>query len=201
MQEKRIPSNKIIWTEEMEQFIRDNYKTMNDIELGKVLFVSEHSIIKKRRTMKINRAEKRRIPEEVVKYAIDLVRNGESYPSAANKCSVKFNTKINTSTIANKCEEAGVYSKNSNKNFMASRGIEDKYKGLEKYNTWLNNLKNKIQVGDKIDVIQSGAKIVIAKYPNFVMCINSGIRETIPYTDIKKILVSKREEGIMCVKS
>lgn len=44
---RKPPPNKINWTNEMEQFIRDNHRVMSDKKIGEVLYVSEHTVKKK----------------------------------------------------------------------------------------------------------------------------------------------------------
>lgn len=183
-----LPKNKIIWTDEMEQFIRDNYKGMSDKEIGKVLFVSGGTVKKKRCRMKINRCDKRKIPKDVLEYGIDLVSKGETYSSAARKCNEKFGISVNVTSIMTHCEKAGVLSNRANKNFIKACQTEDKYEKLEAYNKQLVKLKNEIQVGDKIKVVASGNKVVVGKYPNFVICITCGFKEAIQYTDIREII-------------
>lgn len=185
---RKPPPNKINWTNEMEQFIRDNYKAMNDKEIGEVLSVSEHTIKNKRHNMGINRSKEREIPKNVIDYGIELVKGGASYSAAIRKCQEKFGSSITVSTLMGHCEKAGVISPQANKNFMAAGQIEDKYKKLEIYNRRLKKLKNEIRVGDRIDVIASGSKTVLEKYPNFVICLNDGFKEAIQYMEIKRVL-------------
>lgn len=181
-------TNKINWTNEMEQFVRDNYKCMTDKEIGKVLSVSKETIKNKRRSMGINRGKEREIPKNVINYGIEMVKGGMSYSAAIKKCQEKFGIGCTVTTLMSYCEKVGVTSPKANKNFMAAGQIEDKYKKLEMYNKRLNKLKHEIKVGDGIDVIASGSKTVLEKYPNFVICLTDGFKEAIQYTEIKKIL-------------
>lgn len=185
---RKPPPNKINWTNEMEQFIRDNYKAMSDKEIGKVLSVSEHTIKNKRHSMGINRGKEREIPKNVINYGIEMVKCGASYSAAIRECQEKFGSSITVSTLMGHCEKVGVISPQANKNFMAAGQIEDKYKKLEMYNRRLNKLKHEIKVGDRLDVKANGSKTVLEKYPNFIICLTDGFKEAIQYTEIKKIL-------------
>lgn len=185
---RKSPPNKINWTYEMEQFIRDNYKLMNDKKIGEALAVSAHTIKSKRHNMGINRAKEKEIPRNVINYGIEMVKNGMSYSAAIKKCQEKFGLSCTVTTLMRYCEKVGVTSPNANKNFMAAGQIEDKYKKIEMYNKRINKLKHEIKVGDRIDVKASGSKTVLEKYPNFVICLTDGFKEAIQYTDIKRVL-------------
>lgn len=185
---RKPPPNKINWTNEMEQFIRDNHRVMSDKKIGEVLYVSEHTVKKKRHSMGINRGKEREIPKNVINYGIEMVKGGMSYSAAIKKCQEKFGLGCTVTTLMSYCEKVGVTSPKANKNFMAAGQIEDKYKKLEAYNKRLNKLKHEIKVGNRIDVKASGSKTVLEKYPNFVICLTDGFKEAIQYTEIKKIL-------------
>lgn len=62
------------------------------------------------------------------------------------------------------------------------------FKELERYNLRLNKLKQSIKINDQVEIRGSGIRKVIEKYPNFVVCITSGFRESVLYTDIKRIV-------------
>lgn len=187
---RKSPPNKINWTHEMEQFIRDNYKVMNDKEIGKALSVSEYSIKKKRHTMGIDRSKEKEIPKNVINYGIEMVKGGMSYLEATKQCHKKFGVSFTISTLIAYCQKVGVVSNKANKakEFMPNSQDARKYKELELYNSKLNMIKHTVKVGDRIDVMASGSKTVLEKYPNFVICITNGFKEAIQYTEIKKIL-------------
>lgn len=186
------PPNKINWTNEMEQFIKDNYKVMNDKEIGKAFSISKDTIKKKRCSMGINRRKEREVPNNIINYGIEIVKGGASYSAAIKKCQEKFGSSTTVSTLTKYCERAKVISPQGNKNFMIVGQTQDKYEKLEMYNRKINTLKTEIKIGDRIDVMGSGSKTILEKYPNFVICLNGRFKEAIPYTDIKEVLESKR---------
>ena len=178
---------RVDWTNEMEQFVRDNHETMSDREIGERLGIPRDSIKRKRNKMGLDKGKE--VPLQAIKYGVEAVKSGMSYSAAVKHCHEKFGVKINLSTLITHCEKVGVVSHRANKEFNPTSQDARKYKELELYNARLNAIKHKVKVGDKIDVMASGSKTVLEKYPNFVICLTHGFKEAIPYTDIKKVLV------------
>lgn len=177
---------KVQWTDDMEQFIRDNYKTMHDKDIAEALGISPSHVKNKRYRMRI--AKEKEVPKDVINYGVEAVRDGMSYSAAVKHCYEKFGVKFNLSTLIRYCEKAGVVSPKANKEFNPTSQDARKYKELELYNARLNAIKQKVRVGDKILVMSGRSKTVIEKYPSFVICITRGFREAIQYTEIRKIV-------------
>lgn len=182
----RKECTRVQWTDDMEQFIRDNYKKMMDKEIAEVLQISR-SHVKNKRT-KMGLFKEKEIHQDVINYGVEAVREGMTYSAAARHCQEKFGIKFNLSTLIAHCKKAGVVSPKANNEFNLISQDARKYKELEYYNARLNAIKNKVQVGDKILVRSGRSKTVIEKYPSFVICLIGGFKEAIPYTDIKKVL-------------
>lgn len=62
------------------------------------------------------------------------------------------------------------------------------FEELESYNLRLNKLKQSIRINDQVEIRGNGVRKVVEKYPNFVVCIVNGFKESILYTDIKRIV-------------
>lgn len=119
---------KIDWTPEIDKFIRDNYKSKTDREIGKML----------------------------------------GYKSC---------------TIRSRRERLGL-----TKHIHSDCLQMEKLEGLELYNVRLNKLKQSIRINDQVEVAGSGIRRVVEKYPNFVVCMVNGFKESVLYTDIKRIV-------------
>lgn len=176
---------RVNWTDDMEQFIRDNYKKMMDKEMAEILGISASHVKNKRKRMGIIKGKE--VPKDVIAHGVEAVRDGMSYSEAVKHCYEKFGVKFNLSTLIVHCEKAGVVSHKANKEFNPTSQDARKYKELEVYNARLNAIKNKVQVGDKI-LVNGRSKAVVEKYPSFVICLTRGFREAIQYTDIRKII-------------
>lgn len=59
---------------------------------------------------------------------------------------------------------------------------------LESYNLRLKKLKQSIKIDDQVEIIDSSIRKVAEKYPNFVVCMVNGFRESVLYIDIKRII-------------
>ena len=177
---------KLQWTDEMQQFIRDNYKSMRDKEIAKALGVLSSSVKCKRYSMGFVKGKE--VQQDVIDQGVEAVRGGMSYAAATKYCHEKTGVKFNISTLIAYCEKAGVVSHKAFNEFNPTSQDARKYKELELYNTRLNAIKQKVKVGDRIDIMASGSKTVVEKYPHFVICLVDGFKEAIQYSDIKKIL-------------
>ena len=121
-------SRKINWTPEIDKFIRDNYKSKTDREIGRMLGYKKATI------------NSRRVQLGLTKH------------------------------IHSHCPEM------------------EKLNELENYNLRLNKLKRSIRINDCVEVAGSGIRKVVEKYPNFIVCIVNGFRESVLYIDIKRII-------------
>lgn len=177
---------RVHWTSEMEQFIRDNYKNMMDKEIADVLKISTSNVKNKRNKMGLSKGKE--VPKDIINYGVEAVKGGMTYKAAAEYCYKKFGVKFNISTLINHCEVAGVTSpKAMNDSNIVSRDLA-RYIQLKKYNIRLNAIKNNVKVGDKILTRSGRVKIVVQKYPSFVVCMNRSSKESIQYTQIKGIV-------------
>ncbi len=59
---------------------------------------------------------------------------------------------------------------------------------LENYNLRLKKLKQSIKINDQVEVEGGCIRKVVEKYPNFIVCVVNGFKESILYTDIKRIV-------------
>lgn len=178
---------KVNWTDDKDQVIRENYKKMMDKEIAEIIGVPATNV--KNRRQKLGLIKGKEVPKDIINYGVESVRSGMSYTAATKHCQEKFGVKFNISTLIAHCEQAGVVSHKANGEFNPTSQDARKFKELELYNARLNAIKHKVKVGDRIDVMASGSKTVLEKYPNFVICLTDGFKEAIPYTDIKKVLV------------
>lgn len=181
---------RVDWTNEMQQFITDNYKKMLDREIAEIIGIPAHHVKNKRQRMGLTKDKE--VSQDAILHGVEAVRNGMTYSGAAKHCLEKFGIKFNISTLIAHCEKAGVVSHKANNEFNPTSQDARKYRELELYNARLSIIKHTVKVGDRIDVMGSGSKTVLEKYPNFVICLNGRFKEAIPYTDIKKVLESKR---------
>ena len=119
---------KINWTPELDKFIRDNYKTKTDGEIGRMLGYKRSTINSRREQLGL------------------------------------------TKHIHSHCPQIKEFNE------------------LESYNLRLKKLKQSIRINDQVEVAGSGIRKVVEKYPNFIVCIVNGFKESILYTDIKRIV-------------
>lgn len=121
-------SRKINWTPEMDKFIRDNYKSKTDREIGRMLGYKRATIYSRREQLGL------------------------------------------TKHIHSHCPQM------------------ERLEELELYNSRLNKLKQSIKINDRVEVAGNGIRKVVEKYPNFIVCVVNGFKESILYTDIKRIV-------------
>ena len=175
------------WTKEMEKIISDNWESKTDQELAVILGVTKKAVGKKRTRMGLCRRCSEAIPIEIINYAIELVKSGKTYVEAVKETSMKFNTRISISTVHRHYEKANVSSKRF-RNVADNKHIEEEYKRLYEYNDRLLRLKKEIKIGDEVNIASRGNVKVVEKYPNFIVCIVNSFKESILYTDIKRIV-------------
>lgn len=120
-------SRKIEWNTEIDKFIKDNYKSKTDGEIGRMLGY-KRSAISSRRTQ------------------LGLTKHLHSHRPPME------------------------------------------FEELELYNLRLNKLKQSIKINDNVEIRDNGVRKVVEKYPNFIVCIVNGFKESILYTDIKRIV-------------